>query len=181
MPEVDPITNTTDETIAEAIRDVLPLKRQAAAASGKLSKAYSKWEAAGVPRKALQEALKKRDVEKDEVVSDLAMQLRILKVMNITIDQGDIFPRDALSVKDKIREEMTMVDVEDAGYAAGKAGRPVADNPYNDKPGSEYFITWRDGWEKGQLENAMPNGDGPKTANTERRPRKSAAAGEAQA
>jgi hypothetical protein len=158
-------SNVTDETLLEALAELRPLRRAAQAASGKYSKGLAKWAKAGVDRKAVQAAMAARDLDHEEVKETQRQTIRLMALINMPLTEADLFG--GAPIPTKIVEQVSLDDVFDVGYLAGKGGRGLDDNPYNGEPGSERFIRWRDGWQQGQLENAYPAGD-PKKADATR-------------
>lgn len=165
--------NVTNETRAEALREYVQAYREAQRASGKKAKVLQKWAKAGIPAEVLKEAVKVRDMDPQEVM-DLDREKARMKALIIpeyskTMDMfGDKLDT---SLKGSAATEMSAWEAEDAGYLAGKAGRPIDSSPYNHQPGSELFVKWRDGWQKGQADIAYEMGPEAKQASDERRPR----------
>lgn len=45
------------------------------------------------------------------------------------------------------------------GYNSGKSGGSIDASPFNDKPGSEEFVAWRDGWNDGHDDYVLTHPD----------------------
>lgn len=162
--------NVTDTTRLEAIREIVTAKRRAAVVAAECSAIVRKWNKAGVHTKAAQIVAKLRDEDPEEVVELIRELVRMLALVQIPVEQAELFPEEG-ALPSKVIEEQSEWEAEDAGFLAGKAGRPIDDSPYNHQPGSALFVKWRDGWDRGQAAIAYSMGPDAKQATDERRPR----------
>lgn len=163
--------NVTDETRLQAIREFVTARRKAAAAAALCSQIVQKYKKLGVNPAALRQIAKMRDQDPDEVLETQREVVRMSALLNMPMNQEDLFPGDEAPLPTQVQVEQSAWEAEDAGYLAGKAGRAIDSSPYNHQPGSELFVKWRDGWQKGQEAIAYEMGPDTKQASDERRPR----------
>lgn len=107
---------------------------------------------AGVPTDALLRAIAQRNKDQDEIIRDEREWVRMRALLNMPIDQIELFPNDLSfrAVDDEERNEQLVFGAEQMGYAGGKNGHLIDNNPFHQSAESEQFSAWVSGWHRGQ-------------------------------
>lgn len=116
-------SNVGPELLAEAIREVVRLKREVKEAGQKVSEAVKKYAAMGVHKRALARVLRDRIREDDEVLAENREYIRMMHIEQHRVTEADLF--DDLELSDlplAALEKHVLFGAEEVGYAQGKAG-----------------------------------------------------------
>lgn len=147
----DQKSNVPPETIRSAVRECSQLKAAIDAATGEYRACLKKWKSQGVNPKMIAEVIQARKVDPGVIQQEMRERIRYLALFNMPTKQSDLFNGlDLSGTTQKEQAEHREWEAKTLGYEAGYAGKPIDENPWHDKPGSESFVNWREGWQDGQ-------------------------------
>ncbi len=142
-------SNVGPELLAEAIREVVRLKREVKEAGQKVSEAIKKYSDMGVHKRALARVLRDRIREDDEVLAENREYIRMMHIEQHRVTEADLF--DDLELADlplAALEKHALFGAEEVGYAQGKAGG--ADDGAQRYPiGSPAYVAYAKGYKRG--------------------------------
>lgn len=105
---------------------------------------------AGVNTAMIEKSRTAKSLNLPDVIQNEKDYIRYCAMRNMPITQVELFgekSQEEVNADQRSQDERTW-DAGQAGYAAGKAGRPIEDNPH--LQGSEEFAEWRSQWNRGQ-------------------------------
>ena len=116
-------SNVGPELLAEAIREVVRLKREVKEAGQKVSEAVKKYVAMGVHKRALARVLRDRIREDDEVLAENREYIRMMHIEQHRVTEADLFDDlELFNLPLAALEKHVLFGAEEVGYAQGKAG-----------------------------------------------------------
>lgn len=164
-----------DSTRLAAIKELNELDRRIQSLAGHKSKALQRLKNLGMTAaqlKGLNRARAAKQADPEEVIEEQREFARTAALLRLPTEQmgfdlGGYEPDSATEVIVDNQEAF------DLGFAAGKHGKPITDSPFNNAPGTEKYVMWRDGWDEGQASIAYRMDGGEQTPPATKRPRSS--------
>lgn len=156
------------------MRDVQLQQRRGEEENGSLRNLYKRAKAAGENVDAMRRAIRKlRSRSPEEIISDLADEIRYLRLRKVEVTAQSLFDGMDLSMSDKSRQADDAWTAGDKGYRDGRQGVKIDESPY--PAGSELFAAWEENWRAGQAAIARELGPDAKAASASRqRPNRTA-------
>ena len=164
---MDVLSNISPDAELDWLRQYATQKRVCDSENGVLRNILKRAKGEGVNVKALTATHRATKLDPDEVVADLAAQIRMMALRHIPVTRESLFGDWTPPVTQKSRMADDLWDAEDSGYQAGRYGTGLDECPYD--AGSVLQVEWTRWWHKGQEAIARELGPDDKQASTARR------------
>lgn len=154
-------SNVTPETVQSFTRELVISKRELEEAQGRHRAILKRAKASGINNKAMTEHLANRKLDSDEVTRHYRDVFYYGAVNGAPYaQQQDMFPTSGmdLHVTEGAEAEHQEFEAGEAGYLAGRAGKPVTDCPF--PVTSPLSQVWSRRWHDGQASLAAELGPG---------------------
>jgi hypothetical protein len=152
------ISNGPDENAySEWMRQYRSQKRVVDEETGVLRAILKRAKDAGCNTKSIRHACKAATHDSDDVISDLRDTLRCMTILRIGVTPDALFAGWQVNLSDGQQQQDEVWVAEDAGFQAGRHGKPLDDTPY--PPGTPLAQAYHANWDKGQASIARELGE----------------------
>lgn len=170
-PAVQPLSEDVEayhmKRILAARGELDRLTQERASANGVYRKLCKEARDAGIPNRSITEAINDRHMDPDEYAAYMRAKHRLLKLLGSPLGtQGSLFDavgeqtaQNAVTPADRADEDTARAQ----GVMAGKAGKNLLDNPYDQDEAFGLYAAWKAGYKEGQ--NALAQQHFGKTGN----------------